>query len=369
MSAGMGAKLLVMAGGTGGHVYPALAVANALRDKGWSIDWVGTERGLEHRVVPANDIPLHCLAVRGLRGKGVVARLSGAARLLLAVVEAFGVVRRTQPDVVLGMGGYAAGPAGLAAWILRKPVVIHEQNAIAGTTNRLLAPLARRVLCGLPGAFSTNKATVVGNPVRADISALAQQTPTLPSTFTPERPLRLAILGGSLGSKPLNEALPAALATLDSDVRSRMVVRHQCGPQHQSATVALYAGCSDLAVEVQPYVEDMAAMYRWADVVVCRAGALTVAELAISGTPSVLVPLPHAIDDHQTANARALSSGGGAVLLPQAEMTTARLAQLLSDFVCAPQTLVSMGTKARRTAYPQATQTVAGVLQEVACVA
>lgn len=369
ISAGMSGKLLVMAGGTGGHVYPALAVANALRDQGWSINWVGTERGLEHRVVPANDIPLHCLAVRGLRGKGLVARLTGAARLLLAVVEAFGVVRRTKPDVVLGMGGYAAGPAGLAAWLLRKPLVIHEQNAVAGTTNRLLAPLARRVLCGLPGAFGANKAAVVGNPVRADITALAQQTPDIPATFTTERPLRLAVLGGSLGSKPLNEAIPAALNRLGPDVANRMVVRHQCGPQHESATRGLYAECADVAAEVQPYVEDMAAMYRWADVVICRAGALTVAELAISGTPSVLVPLPHAIDDHQTANARTLSSAGAAVLLPQAEMTTARLVQLLGDFVRTPQTLISMGEKARVCAFPQATQTVAGVLQEVACVA
>lgn len=369
ISAGVSGKLLVMAGGTGGHVYPALAVAHALRDQGWSIDWVGTERGLEYRVVPANDIPLHCLAVRGLRGKGFLARLTGAARLLLAVVEAFGVVRRTQPDVVLGMGGYAAGPAGLAAWLLRKPVVIHEQNAVAGTTNRLLAPLARRVLCGLPGAFSTNKATVVGNPVRADISALTQQTSDIPATFTTERPLRLAVLGGSLGSKPLNEAMPAALASLDPPVRSRLAVRHQCGPQHESATRALYADCADVAIEVQPYVEDMAAVYCWADVVVCRAGALTVAELAMSGTPSVLVPLPHAIDDHQTANARVLSNAGGAVLLPQAEMTSARLAQLLSDFVRAPQTLISMGEAARGSAFPNATQTVADVLQEVACVA
>lgn len=369
MTANVGNKLLVMAGGTGGHVYPALAVAHALRQKGWSIDWVGTQRGLESRVVPANDIPLHCLAVRGLRGKGLVARLSGAARLLLAVVEALAVVRRTRPDVVLGMGGYVAGPAGVAAWLLRRPVVIHEQNAVAGTTNRLLAPLARRVLCGLPGAFGEAKATVVGNPVRADIIALSEHAQATPEAFTVERPLRLAVLGGSLGSKPLNEAMPAALASLAPAIRGRLAIRHQCGPQHEAATRALYADCADLAVEVQPYVEDMAAMYRWADVVVCRAGALTVAELAISGTPSVLVPLPHAIDDHQTANARTLSACGGALLLPQAEMTPARLAQVMGEFLSSPQRLATMRAQARATAFPDATQSVAHVLQEVACVA
>jgi len=369
MSAGTACRLLVMAGGTGGHVYPALAVANAVRELGWAVDWVGTERGLEHRVVPANHIPLHCLAVRGLRGKGFLTRLTGAVRLLLSVVEAFGVVRRTRPDVVLGMGGYASGPAGIAAWLLRKPLVIHEQNAVAGTTNRLLAPLARRVLCGLPGAFGQGNATVVGNPVRADISTLAQQPSTVPSSFSKERPLRLAVLGGSLGSKPLNDTLPVALASLDAEERGRLAVRHQCGLEHEAATRSLYDQCADLAVEVLPYVEDMASMYRWADFVICRAGALTVAELAISGTPSVLVPLPHAIDDHQTANARALSGCGGALLLPQPEMTAARLAKVVSNFIAAPQQLFSMGEKARASALPQATQAVVSVLQEVACVA
>lgn len=360
-------KLLVMAGGTGGHIYPALAVADVMRAKGWQVDWVGTEHGLEGTVVPANAFPLHSLSVRGLRGKGLGFRIAALVRLLVSLLEALRLVRQLQPNVVLGMGGYVAAPAGIAAALLRKPLVIHEQNAVAGTTNRWLAPLACTVLCGLPGAFKPSfRAQVVGNPVRADIATSDPQAPTIPDGFSAERPLRLLVLGGSLGSMPLNLGVPSALSRCSNTQWSLLRVHHQCGIANADAAEQAYAPLVGLNVEISAFIDDMAAAYRWADLVICRAGALTLAELAVTGTPSILVPLPHAIDDHQTRNAETLSCVGAAQLLPQAQMTAEHLGQLIAHYLAFPEQLRQMAVKAREAAQPHATDALVQALEEAA---
>ncbi len=360
-------RALIMAGGTGGHVYPALAVADGLRQQGWHVDWVGTERGLESQVVPAHNFSLHVLPVRGLRGKGIIFRLTSVVQLLRSLVSALGLVRRLRPDVVLGMGGYAAGPAGVAAWVLRRPLVIHEQNAVAGTTNRWLAPLAKQVLCGLSGAFEQrDNGHLVGNPIRDDIVSLFASSREFPAAFTSERPLRLVVLGGSLGSMPLNTAVPAALAELGEAYKQRLRVVHQCGGPHVDATRQAYSLAADIDVAIQPFVDDMAAIYQSADLVICRAGALTVAELAVAGVPAILVPLPHAIDDHQTRNAQSLSEHGAAELLPQREITPKLLGSLVQRHIDAPASLQVMSDRARDRAMPQATASVIQVMEAVA---
>ncbi|EED35161.1 undecaprenyldiphospho-muramoylpentapeptide beta-N-acetylglucosaminyltransferase [Luminiphilus syltensis NOR5-1B] len=358
-----------MAGGTGGHVYPALAVAEELRLRGWMIDWVGTQRGLESRVVPEHGIELHTLPVRGLRGKGILARVSGVLRLGLAMIASLALVARLKPDAALGMGGYAAGPAGLAMRVWRRPLVIHEQNAVAGTTNRLLAPFANRILCGFEGAFSAPRIVeVVGNPVRDSIF-LQTAEKHYPERFTPERPLRLLVLGGSLGSAPINNAVPAAVSNLlDSAPDAPVTIRHQCGESHFAATQGLYAELAQ-AVTVIRFIEDMADAYRWADLVICRAGALTVSELAATGTPAILVPLPHAIDDHQTRNAEVLSAVGAAELLPQRDISDTVLADRLNRFLRHPERLKDMSVSARSLSPAAATRRVADVVEEVAHVA
>lgn len=364
-------RVLIMAGGTGGHVFPALAVAESLRERGWTVDWVGTNHGLEARVVPERQFTLHRLSVRGLRGKGLLTRIGSLLRLVIALFESMVLVLRLRPSVVLGMGGYAAGPAGVAAALLRYPLVIHEQNAVIGTTNRWLAPLARRVLCGLPGGVGKNvDAQWVGNPVRREFLAMAEENAAVdarfPECFHTERPLRLLVVGGSLGARPLNEAVPAAIMTLPPDARARIAVRHQCGDRHLDDTRALYQSVVGPDIDVVPFLEDMATAYQNADLVVCRAGALTISELAISGAPAILVPLPHAIDDHQNRNAHTLSDVGGAILLPQSEITPERLGQAIVECLNDPGRLQSLSTRARTRAAPDATASVVSVLEEVA---
>jgi len=359
-------NIVVFAGGTGGHVYPALAVATELRERGYGIHWLGTERGLEARVVPAAEFPLHTLKVSGIRGKGLTARLRGLLAVFGALLQALRRIRDLRPVCALGMGGYVAGPAGLAAWLLRVPLVIHEQNSVAGTTNRILRRFARRVLTAYPDAFGEDADTSqVGNPVRAD---LLRQGEEATYDYRGQRPLRLFVVGGSLGARAINDVLPQALDLLPDSFQLQL--RHQTGPAHCDAVRACYAkddspDTTGREVEVLPYIEDMAAAYRWADLVVCRAGALTIAELTIMGRPSVLIPLPHAIDDHQAHNASWLAVQGGALVVPQAELTAEGLAVLLSDLAATPDRLGAMAHAASQAATPGATRAVADICEEV----
>ncbi|WP_027966533.1 undecaprenyldiphospho-muramoylpentapeptide beta-N-acetylglucosaminyltransferase [Halomonas halocynthiae] len=350
-------RVLVMAGGTGGHVIPALSLARGLQDAGVDVEWLGSPRGLENRLVPDAGITLHHVAVSGLRGKGMRGWLLAPFRLLRAVQQAIGVVRRVNPQLVVGMGGFASGPGGLAAWLLRRPLVIHEQNAVAGLTNRILSHLASRTYTAFPQAFS-GKATVVGNPVRPDIAALGDVPRQLEDMQN--RPLRLLVVGGSLGAQSLNERLPEALARLPDG--KRPVVHHQAGRDKDDMTREAYLA-QGITADVTPFIDDMAAAYAWADLVICRAGALTVAELAAAAKPALFVPFPHAVDDHQTANAAALVEHKAASLLPQDEMSAAQLAERLEQLLV-PKTLVDMAARARAGAQLDAVeQLVAGCME------
>ncbi len=364
----MSGRALIAAGGTGGHVYPALAVAGLLTEQGWSVDWVGTERGIEQRLVPAAGLPLHYLSVSGLRGKNWLARVQGVLRLTAALWQSLSLMWRVKPDVVLGMGGYAAGPAGLAAWLTRRPLVIHEQNSVAGTTNRWLAPLARRVLCGLPGGFAADRnAEVVGNPVRQALTPVNRGELSQLSAFSTERPLRVLLLGGSLGAAPLNALLPAVTNLLMSQgLGQSLSLWQQCGERNRVEADAAWKGSPFADRRCDDFIDDMSAAYAWADVVIARAGALTVSELSATGTASILIPLPHAIDDHQTQNARVLANVGAAVLLPQSEATPERLAGLLTDWIASPSSLAQLSNATSELAAPNATHRVVEVLRGVA---
>jgi UDP-N-acetylglucosamine--N-acetylmuramyl-(pentapeptide) pyrophosphoryl-undecaprenol N-acetylglucosamine transferase len=353
----------MMAGGTGGHVYPALAVARELIDRGYRVEWVGTARGLEHRVVPAAGIKLHCLPVRGVRGKSPLHKLLGVLFLLLASLEALWMVMRLWPRCVVGMGGYVAGPAGVAAWLLRRPLLIHEQNAVAGTTNRMLAPLASRVVGGFDRAFPENiECAVLGNPVRRELIEAAS---TSRYDFDGQRPMRLLVLGGSLGAMPINKVLPLVMRRLARKGDTPVELWHQAGAAHADAVRESYGELIGEGVRVVPFIEDMAEAYAWADLVLCRAGALTVSELAIMGRPSILVPLPHAIDDHQSANASSLSDRGAAILLRQSDMSADKLAGELLGYLKVPGQLAAMAGAASAAAKPGATAAVADCCEEL----
>jgi UDP-N-acetylglucosamine--N-acetylmuramyl-(pentapeptide) pyrophosphoryl-undecaprenol N-acetylglucosamine transferase len=355
--------MMILAGGTGGHVYPALAVARQLRDWGHEVIWLGTRKGIEARVVPASGIPIACLSVSGLRGKDVLTWLLAPLRLVIAIVQAFRIMLRYKPCSVLGMGGFAAAPGALVAFLLRRPLVIHEQNALAGLTNRWLAPLATKVLVGFPGAFSKG-AIFIGNPVRREITAL----PPPEQRMADRRGrLRLLVLGGSLGARTLNDVLPEMLKRMPAN--SRPQVWHQAGSNLIDAAIA---GYQDNGVEarVEAFIEDMAAAYAWCDLVVCRAGALTIAELAAAGVGAVLVPYPFAVDDHQSANARFLREAGAALVVRNDELDAVRLAALLEQFIVAGQVdrgrLIAMACAARRQARIDAAEHAAWICIEVA---
>ncbi|MDR5905467.1 undecaprenyldiphospho-muramoylpentapeptide beta-N-acetylglucosaminyltransferase [Franzmannia qiaohouensis] len=329
-----------MAGGTGGHVIPALSLARGLAAKDVHVEWLGSPRGIENRLVPDAGIPLHHIDIAGLRGNGAAGWLKAPWRLLRAVAQARGVIRELDPQLVVGLGGFASGPGGLAAWLMRRPLIIHEQNAVAGLTNKALSRLARRVYAAFPQAFG-GRAEAVGNPVREEIAALGAQPRS--AAAMAQRPLRLLVVGGSLGAQALNQCLPAALARLPEE--QRPVMHHQAGRDKAEATRQAYAAAG-VSAEVSEFIDDMAAAYDWADLVVCRAGALTVAELAAAAKPSLFVPFPHAVDDHQTANAQALVDAGAAELMPQATLTPDSLAARLQALL-APETLAAMAVQAR----------------------
>jgi UDP-N-acetylglucosamine--N-acetylmuramyl-(pentapeptide) pyrophosphoryl-undecaprenol N-acetylglucosamine transferase len=349
--------LMVMAGGTGGHVYPAMAVADELHARGWKITWLATEGGMENRLIAGKPYDVAVIRMRGVRGKGLLRKLAAPFQVLLACLQSLKALRQCQPNVVLGMGGFAAFPGGLVAWMTGRPLVIHEQNSIAGLTNRALSRIARKVLAAFPSAFG-DRATLVGNPVRADIAGVVEPAQRLNGR---SGPLRLLVVGGSLGAQALNETVPQALAMIPEAERPQVI--HQAGEKHLAQLQANYQQAG-VQAETRAFIADMAAMYDWADLVICRAGALTIAELAAAGVASVLVPFPHAVDDHQTHNARYLSEQGAAWLIPQSELSKTRLAQLIQD-VTRTQ-LLDMACKARALGKPQATATVADICVEVA---
>ena len=354
----MASNVLIMAGGTGGHVFPALACARLLRDQGYKVHWLGTRRGIEAELVPAAGFPIHYIDIQGLRGKGKGALLKAPFALSRALRQALALVKELKPIFVLGAGGYVTGPGGLAAWMRRVPVIIHEQNAVVGTANRLLANIAARRCEGFPGSFAEDgKRRSTGNPVRDDIF----EVPAL--DFDGSRRPRLLILGGSLGAAPLNRIVPEAVSMLPLEERPEIV--HQCGKQHVEAASDSYATAGVQAI-VEPFIADMAGAYAWADLIVCRAGALTVAELAAAGRPALLVPLPHAIDDHQSANARFLAERGAAELLPQATLSGDVLAERLHTLFTRPEILQQMAVSARNQAAPNATSDVIRACLEVA---
>ena len=346
--------LMILAGGTGGHVFPALAVATQLRREGFGVVWLGTERGLEARVVPAAGIEMEWVNIRGLRRRSIAELMLLPLRLSGAMWQAWRAFNRRRPEVVLAMGGFVAGPGGLVARLTRTPLIVHEQNAVPGLTNRYLARIATHVLCGFPNAFGAS-GKYVGNPVRAEIAALE---PPAARYAARSGPCRVLVIGGSQGARIFNRVLPEALAAIAADKRPE--IRHQTGNAAFAETQTRYA---ELGVAATPlaFIDDMAAQYAWADVVICRAGAMTVAELAAAGVAAVLVPFAAATDDHQTANARFLVASGAAELLPESEFTPARVAQLLTTFTDARPRLATMAQAARASAVTDAVASVANV--------
>ena len=350
-------KVLIMAGGTGGHVFPALAVAEELRHRGCAVTWLGTPRGIEAELVPARGFPIDYIEVAGVRGKGMARKITALAQLARALMQALRAVRRRRPRVVLGFGGFASGPGGVAARLLGIPLVIHEQNAIAGTTNRLLARISRRVLLGFPGALPRGEHC--GNPVRAEIAVLGGRE----AASQRGQPMRLLVLGGSLGAQAINAETPRALGLLPATERPE--VWHQAGRQHVEATRGAYADAG-VAARIEPFIEDMAAAYGWADLVLCRAGALTVSELAAAGIGAILVPFPHAIDDHQTHNGEWLAGAGAALLIQQRDLSAAKLAAMLAELAANPERRAAMAEHALALALPDATARVADICLAVA---
>ncbi|MCX7097112.1 MAG: undecaprenyldiphospho-muramoylpentapeptide beta-N-acetylglucosaminyltransferase [Methylococcales bacterium] len=349
----MGKRIVIMAGGTGGHVFPALAVAQSLIGQGWEVSWLGTQKGLESRVVPGQGIEMDWLSVAGVRGKGIFSKLSALFKLVNACGQAVKVLRKRKPDVVLGMGGFVAGPGGLVAKLLGIPLVIHEQNRVPGTTNRLLARIANQTLEAFPGSFKTAvKAQCTGNPLRKNfLMGLGNKPQRL------ENELKLLIVGGSQGAQILNQTVPEAIAELQSRCSGLSVqVRHQTGVAMQPEVQSRYQALG-LHAEVQAFIEDMVEVYQWADLVVCRAGAMTVSEVAALGVPAIFIPLPGAIDDHQTANARYLTEVGAGLLLKQSDMNPVTLADAITK---ALDQLPTMGVAARQAARLDATDVVAG---------
>jgi UDP-N-acetylglucosamine--N-acetylmuramyl-(pentapeptide) pyrophosphoryl-undecaprenol N-acetylglucosamine transferase len=351
----MSKTIMIMAGGTGGHIFPALAVAHSMRDAGWRVVWLGNPDGMEAKLVPQHRFEMVNLKFAALRGKGILRKLLLPLNLLKGFWQAQKAIRQVQPDVVLGMGGYITFPGGMMAALLGKPLVVHEQNSVAGLANRVLASVADRIVTGFPDVLK--KGVWAGNPVRPEIAKLGP-----PAERFAERTgaLRVLVIGGSLGAQALNEIVPKGMALLAESEQPQIV--HQAGEKHIEGLKANYAAVGVQAHCVS-FIEDMAGAYEWADLVICRSGALTVAELAATGVASILVPFPHAVDDHQTGNAKFLVNVGGAFLLPQSELTPESIA-LIRNY--SRGQLLEMAEKARSLAKPDATEEVANICAESA---
>jgi UDP-N-acetylglucosamine--N-acetylmuramyl-(pentapeptide) pyrophosphoryl-undecaprenol N-acetylglucosamine transferase len=355
----MTGPIMIMAGGTGGHVFPGLAVAEELRERRHSVIWLGTERGLEARVVPQNGIEIEWVSISGVRRSGLVAWLIAPFRLAAAIVQVLGTLRRRRPAAVLGMGGFVSGPGGIAAWLSRRPLLIHEQNAVVGTTNRWLARFARRVFEGFPGSFPrSTQAHYIGNPVRRSIARL----PARADRGDVAGRVHLLVLGGSQGARSLNECVPEALARLPAALRP--VVRHQTGNTIDVARAGYASAGVD--AELEPFIEDMAAAYQWADLVIARAGALTIAELAAAGVGAILVPYPYAVDDHQTKNAAQFVNAGAGVLIAETDLSAGSLASELETLFAQRARLARLSEQARRLARPDAARQLADACVELA---
>jgi UDP-N-acetylglucosamine--N-acetylmuramyl-(pentapeptide) pyrophosphoryl-undecaprenol N-acetylglucosamine transferase len=370
-------KVLIMAGGTGGHVFPGLAVARRMRDEGIDVHWLGTQAGLEARVVPEADIPIHYISIGGVRGKSIKQKMMAPFRLLNAVMQALKIIRQINPDIVIGMGGFASGPGGIASWLLRKPIVIHEQNAKAGMTNTWLACVAKKVLEGFPKTFKPSKKVIaIGNPVRSEIANLPAPEKRIEKQA---KPLHLLVLGGSLGAQAINELLPQALAILPE--HERPFILHQVGEKHfENAKMAYDAAGipfkekSQFAqpfssqkekVEIVPFIQEMDKAYCAADLVLCRAGALTIAELCAAGLGAILVPFPFAVDDHQTVNGNFMVEQGAAILVQQKELTAEKLAALLKEFYFSREKCIAMAKAAYSLRRVDATNKVLTICQEI----
>ncbi len=348
---------MILAGGTGGHVFPALAVARDFLQHGHQVYWMGTQTGLEARIVPQNDIPIDWLTVTGFRGKSVFKKILAPLILLRACWQAARILQRRKPDIVLGLGGFVSGPGGLVAWLMRIPLVIHEQNKIPGTTNRILIKFANKVLEAFPASFEPSVGAVfTGNPVREEIASLQEK-----SHKPLDRTLRILIMGGSQGAQVLNEVVPKALASIDCEIE----VLHQTGQAMCQETIDQYLDLQ-MNAKVKPFIESMSEVYQWADVAICRSGAMTISELAAAGLPAVLVPFPHAIDDHQTHNAAYLVDSGAAILIPQAEFSVSRLSDLMTNMLSDKTSLTAMSRAAQDLAKPDAARVVADICLQVA---
>lgn len=355
----MSRNIMIMAGGTGGHIFPALAVADHLRAQGWNVVWIGVRGGMEERLIPPRGYAVSWVRFSGVRGRGVVAAALLPLNLLVAFWQTARAIFAHRPDVVLGMGGYVSFPGAMMASFLQKPLAIHEQNSVAGLANRVLAKLADRVLTTFPGAFGEATAVVwTGNPVRQEIAAMAPPENRYASRAGQ---LRVLVVGGSLGARVLNEVVPDALALIEPQSRPR--VTHQAGTAHHDAVRSRYQA-RGVDATVIPFIDDMAARYAETDLVICRAGATTIAEIAAAGVASVLVPYPHSVDDHQTINARFLAERGAALLIPQSELTPQGLAEVLSKFT--RERLLAMAQSARAAGKPEATRAVAQACMELA---
>jgi len=343
--------ILIMAGGTGGHVFPALAVADELRQRGVPVVWLGTRAGIEARLVPEAGYPIEWMSITGLRGKNVMTLLLAPARLLLACWQAMRVMLRVRPAAVLGMGGFASGPGGLVAWVMRKPLLVQEQNAVPGLTNKVLARLAGVVMQAFPGVFPG--ALTTGNPVRQAICDIEEPDTRI---RLDDEPLKLLVIGGSLGAVKLNEIIPRAISRLDRERRPEVI--HQTGVRNIDEAKHCYAQAG-VEADIKAFIDDMSAAYSWADLVICRSGAMTVFELAAAGAASVLVPYPFAVDDHQTANARYLEEAGAAIVRQQHELSEDWVAETIEAFSSDRKRLVEMAVAARQLAIPDSARLIA----------
>lgn len=351
-------RIIMMAGGTGGHVFPGLAIAEYFREQGIEVDWLGTQKGLEARIVPAAGIPIHYISISGVRGKGIKDAVFAPLRLVSAVIQAMRYIRTLQPDVVIGMGGFVSGPGGLACWLLRKKLVIHEQNAKPGMTNQWLSILADKVLEGFPNTFKKRTRVVTtGNPVRREIASIKK-----PTAKKFAQPMHLLVVGGSLGAKAINELLPNVLAKIPAAMRP--FVMHQTGEAHYAETVKRYQALN-VAAEVVPFIHDMQKAYTSADMVLCRAGALTIAELCAAGLGAILVPYPYATDDHQTANAKVMARQDAALLIQQAVLTQDVLLELLKSLSSASDKRYAMAKAAYALRKIDATEKVFAICEEI----